>query len=140
MGKGEKGPGSCRSSAGQPAGLSTPRGLEHSEWDAGGPTGRGAGEHREWDAEELPTCSTVGVLLRSAARGTGEAAGEHMPWATAALRGWEDRVAPGPQRGWVVGEDVEPQTTCEMEAPGTERGVGGCVGLPMVWTTGEHME
>lgn len=113
---------------------------EHSEWDAGGPTGRGAGEHREWDAEELPTCSTVGVLLRSAARGTGEAAGEHMPWATAALRGWEDRVAPGPQGGWVVGEGVEPQTTCEMEAPGTERGVGGCVGLPMVWTTGEHME
>lgn len=80
------------------AGGPTGRGAgEHSEWEAGGPTGRwGAGEHSEWDAEAVPTCSTVGVLLRSAARGAGEAAGEHMPCATAAFRGWEHRVAAGP--------------------------------------------
>lgn len=119
------------------AGGPTGRGAgEHSEWEAGGPTGRGAGEHREWDAEAPPTCSTVGVPLRS--RGAGEAAGEHRPWASPALRGCED-TAPGPQAGWAAGEGAEPQTTCEMEAPGTESGVGGCMGLPMVCTTGEHM-
>lgn len=123
---------------------------EHSEWAAGGPTGRGAGEHSEWAAGgptgretgALPICSPAGVALRVAERGTGEAAGqgpaEHTPWATGALRGWEVRVAIGPQGGWALGEGAEPQTTCEMEAAGTERGAVCGMGLPMVWATGVH--
>ena len=125
------------------AGGPTGRGAgEDSEWAAGGPTGRGAGEHGEWAAGALPICSPAGVALWAAERGTGEAAGqgagEHTPWATGALRGWEGRVAIGPHRGWAVGEGAEPQTTCEMEAAGTERGAGGGMGLPTAWATGEH--
>lgn len=124
---------------------------EHREWAAGGPTGRGAGEHREWaaggptgrEAGALPICSPAGVALRVAERCTGEAAGqgpgEHTPRVTGALRGWEGRVAIGPHGGWAVGEGAEPQTTCEMGAAGAERGAGGGMGVPMVWTMGVPM-
>jgi len=125
------------------AGGPTGRGAgEQSEWAAGGPTGRGAGEYRERAAGALPICSPAGVALRAAEQGPGEAVGQgpglHMPWVVGALRGWEGRVATGPQGGWAVGEGAEPQTTCEMGAAGTERGAGGGMGVPTAWTTGEH--